>query len=150
GYTAPHWPLHATEEDIQKYLGRFDAGWDELRRQRLARLVARGINTDTSPATDRGARGPPGHDMQAQDWEALRMAVRAAIVIPMDQGIGRILDELDHQGISQDTIVIFLSDNGGCAEEMPAESAREFVTTYVTFDAQTRDGRPVRAGNSPL
>jgi len=150
GYTAPHWPLHAREEDIQKYLGRFDAGWDELRRQRLARLVSRGIIADTWPLTDRDERVPAWQDVQDQEWEALRMAVYAAMIDRMDQGIGRILDELDHQGISQDTIVIFLSDNGGCAEEMPAESAREFVTTYVTFDAQTRDGRPVRAGNSPL
>lgn len=150
GYTAPHWPLHAREEDIQKYLGRFDSGWDELRRQRLARLVSRGIIADTWPLTDRDERVPAWQDVQDQEWEALRMAVYAAMIDRMDQGIGRILDELDHQGISQDTIVIFLSDNGGCAEEMPAESAREFVTTYVTFDAQTRDGRPVRAGNSPL
>ncbi|WP_147918055.1 arylsulfatase [Ruania zhangjianzhongii] len=149
GYTAPHWPLHALEEDVRKYLGRFDAGWDELRRARLRRLVDAGIIDETWPLTDRDPRVPAWEDVADQGWEARRMAVYAAMIDRMDQGVGRILGELDAQGISDDTIVLFLSDNGGCAEEMPVETAKDFVTTYVSFDAQTRDGREVHAGNDP-
>jgi len=148
-YTAPHWPLHALEEDVKKYLGRFDAGWDELRRERLERLVASGIISENWPLTDRDPRVPAWDDVEHKEWEAVRMAVYAAQLDRMDQGVGRIVDELKVQGIFDDTVVIFLSDNGGCAEEMPIETAKEFVTTYVSFDAETRDGREVRPGNDP-
>lgn len=149
GYTAPHWPLHAIEEDVQKYLGRFDTGWDELRRERLRRLVEAGIIGENWPLTDRDPRVPAWDEVTDREWEAVRMAVYAAMIDRMDQGVGRILGELHAQGIGDDTIVLFLSDNGGCAEEMPVETARDFVTTYVTFDEQTRDGRDVLPGNDP-
>lgn len=148
-YTAPHWPLHALEEDIAKYVGRFDAGWDQLREERLRKLIASGIISESWPLTDRDPRVPAWEDVEEKEWEALRMAVYAAQLDRMDQGVGRIVDELRQQGVFDDTVVIFLSDNGGCAEEMPIETAREFVTTYVTFDAETRDGREVRPGNDP-
>ncbi|MGM7672083.1 arylsulfatase [Microbacterium sp. A93] len=148
-YTAPHWPLHALEEDIAKYAGRFDAGWDTLRAERLARLVASGIIDGQWALTERDARIPAWDDVTDKEWEAMRMAVYAAQIDRMDQGVGRVVDELKRQGTFDDTLVIFLSDNGGCAEEMPLETAKEFVTTYVTFDAITRDGREVRPGNDP-
>src|SRR4051812_24293559 len=58
-YTAPHWPLHAHEEDIAKYKGRFDAGWDALREQRLQRLVDDGIIHPNWKLTDRDPTQPP-------------------------------------------------------------------------------------------
>ncbi|MGY1553263.1 arylsulfatase [Microbacterium sp. A588] len=146
-YTAPHWPLHALEEDIAKYAGRFDAGWDELRAERLARLVASGIIDEQWKLTERDARIPAWDDVSDKEWEAMRMAVYAAQIDRMDQGVGRVVDELRRQGTFDNTIILFLSDNGGCAEEMPLETAKEFVTTYVSFDAITRDGREVRPGN---
>jgi len=148
-YTAPHWPLHALEEDIAKYAGRFDAGWDVLRAQRLARLISEGIIDEQWALTERDARIPAWEDVSDKEWEAMRMAVYAAQIDRMDQGVGRIVDELRRQGKFDDTMIVFLSDNGGCAEEMPLETAKEFVTTYVTFDAETRDGREVRPGNDP-
>lgn len=148
-YTAPHWPLHALEEDIAKYLGRFSAGWDVLREERLRRLVESGIISANWPLTDRDPRVPAWEDVTDKEWESIRMAVYAAQLDRMDQGVGRIILELKDQELFDDTVVIFLSDNGGCAEEMPIETAREFVTTYVTFDATTRDGREVRPGNDP-
>lgn len=148
-YTAPHWPLHALEEDIAKYAGRFDAGWDTLRAERLARLVASGIIDGSWALTERDARIPAWDDVTDKEWEAMRMAVYAAQIDRMDQGVGRVVEELKRQGTFDDTLILFLSDNGGCAEEMPLETAKEFVTTYVTFDAITRDGREVRPGNDP-
>lgn len=148
-YTAPHWPLHALEEDIAKYADRFLDGWDVLRRERLARLIESGIISEKWPLTDRDPRVPAWEDVTDREWEAMRMAVYAAQLDRVDQGVGRVVAELERQGVRDDTVVIFLSDNGGCAEEMPIETAQEFVTTYVTFDATTRDGRPVRPGNHP-
>ncbi|QPZ38326.1 arylsulfatase [Paramicrobacterium chengjingii] len=148
-YTAPHWPLHAIEEDVAKYAGRFSAGWDQLRRERLERLVAMGIIDKAWDLTDRDPRVPGWEDVTDQEWEAARMAVYAAQVDRMDQGIGRIVSSLESEGMMDDTLFIFLSDNGGCAEEMPIETAKDFVTTYVTFDATTRDGRDVVPGNDP-
>lgn len=148
-YTAPHWPLHALEEDIAKYAGRFDAGWDALREERLQRLIASGIIDEQWKLTERDLRNPAWEDVTDKEWEAARMAVYAAQIDRMDQGVGRVVDELRRQGKFENTVVVFLSDNGGCAEEMPLETAKEFVTTYVSFDAETRDGREVRPGNDP-
>ncbi|SDT42010.1 arylsulfatase [Microlunatus soli] len=149
GYTAPHWPLHAPAEDIERYRGRFAAGWDRLREERLQRMIDDGLISADWPLTDRDPRVPAWDEIDDQEWQARRMEVYAAQIDRMDSGVGVIMAELEAQGVVDDTIVIFLSDNGGCAEEMPIETAQEFVTTYVTFDAETRDGRPVRPGNDP-
>lgn len=148
-YTAPHWPLHAPAEDVARYRGRFAAGWDRLREERLQRMIDAGLISADWPLTDRDPRVPAWDTVHDQDWEQRRMEVYAAQIDRMDTGVGTIVGELESQRVLDDTIVIFLSDNGGCAEEMPIETAQEFVTTYVTFDASTRDGRPVRPGNDP-
>ncbi|MFF5989972.1 arylsulfatase [Prauserella flavalba] len=148
-YTAPHWPLHALEEDVAKYAGRFSAGWDELRRERLRRLVEMGIIDENWDLTDRDPDVPAWEDAGNKEWEALRMAVYAAQIDRMDQGIGRILDELEATGRLADTLFVFLSDNGGCAEEMPPDTAKDFVTAFVDFAPTTRDGREVVPGNVP-
>lgn len=148
-YTAPHWPLHALDADIARYADRFTAGWDSLRRARLQRQIAMGLISEDWPLTDRDPRVPAWADVDDQEWEAARMAVYAAQIDRVDQGVGRIIEELERQHAFEDTMIMFLSDNGGCAEEMPIETAQEFVTTYVTYDAVTRDGRTVRPGNDP-
>ncbi|GAA3888951.1 arylsulfatase [Leifsonia kafniensis] len=148
-YTAPHWPLHALEEDIQKYDGRFTEGWDALRQKRLERLVELGIIDGSWPMTDRDPSVPAWDDVTDQDWEAARMAVYAAQIDRMDQGIGRIVDTLTQNDMLDNTLFVFLSDNGGCAEEMPLDSALDFVTAYVAYEPETRDGRTVVPGNDP-
>ena len=148
-YTAPHWPLHAHPEDIDRYRGRFDAGWDELRRARLQRLVDEGLLDESWLLSERDPRVPAWDDTPHQDWQASRMAAYAAQIDRMDQGIGRILDALEQTGRLDNTLVVFLSDNGGCAEEMEPEDAEEFITTYVPMTMTTRDGDPVVPGNVP-
>jgi len=148
-YTAPHWPLHALEEDIAKYADRFSAGWDELRRERLRRLIAMGIIQENWDLTDRDPTVPAWEDADHKEWEALRMAVYAAQVDRMDQGIGRVVAELERAGRLENTLFVFLSDNGGCAEEMPPETAKDFVTAFVDFAPVTRDGQEVVPGNVP-
>ncbi len=151
-YTAPHWPLHAHEDDIARYAGRFDAGWDTLRSERLDRLVKEGILTDEAGGTElaeRDPRVPAWADVDDPAWEARRMEVYAAQVDRMDQGVGQVLDALERLGRLYDTIVVFLSDNGGCAEEMPPDSVKEFVTAFVPMKETTREREPVVPGNVP-
>ncbi|MFP4057805.1 MAG: arylsulfatase [Candidatus Brocadiia bacterium] len=117
-YTAPHWPLHAWPEDIEKYRGSYMGGWDTLREQRLARQVAMGLIEPTWPLTRRDKQAPPWDEMPDKERRDLDMAVYAAQVDRMDQGVGTVLAKLGEMGILENTLVMFLSDNGGCAEEV--------------------------------
>jgi arylsulfatase len=116
-FTAPHYPLHAKPTDIAKYKGTFKMGWEAMRRGRFERQLAMGL---FDPATCKLSQG----DSHAYDWntantefEDLRMAVYAAMVDCVDQNIGRLLQALQEVGAAENTIIFFLSDNGGCAEE---------------------------------
>lgn len=149
-YTAPHWPLHAHDEDIAKYKGRFDAGWDNLRKSRLAKLVEAGIIHPGWQLTDRDPTQPPFTEAENREWLLRCMEVYAAQIDRMDQGIGRILKALEDTGRLDNTLVIFLSDNGACAEDIPDNvTAKELVDQLMIAKAETRDGRPVRFGNDP-
>ena len=115
-YTAPHWPLHAWPEDIAKYQGKYTKGWDQLRQERYERLVNMGIIEAKWKLSPRDPDVPAWEDAKdKEDWD-LRMAVYAAMVDRMDQGIGRVLDALRRIGEHENTVVMFLSDNGGCHE----------------------------------
>ena len=118
-YTAPHWPLHAREEDIAKYVGKYrDIGWDKLREQRLARQKELGI-VDASvqlPPRDEGARAWSELNENQRSQLDYRMAVYAAMVDRMDQNIGRVVNWLEQKDQLENTLLLFLSDNGGCAE----------------------------------
>ncbi|MFG1204041.1 sulfatase-like hydrolase/transferase [Xanthobacter aminoxidans] len=149
-YTAPHWPLHAHPEDIAKYKGRFDAGWDELREERLSRMIKSGLIHPDWKLTDRDPTPPPWTEAEERAWLARCMEVYAAQIDRMDQGIGRVLKALEDTGQMDDTLVIFLSDNGACAEDIPEDvSPQALVEELMIAHAQTRDGRPVRFGNIP-
>ncbi len=147
-YTAPHWPLHAHKEDIVRYRGQFDAGWDALREQRRERMIELGILDESWALTERDPQVGPWADQAHKGWQARRMEVYAAQIDRMDQGIGRILKALRDTGQWKDTLIVFLADNGGCAEEMDEALVRWIGTTTIC-SATTRDGRPVRFGNRP-
>ena len=117
-YTAPHWPLHAKPKDIAKYKGKYLEGWDVLREQRHARLVKVGIVDGQWQISARDKDAPGRETVQDKELEDLKMAVYAAQIDCMDQGIGRILDEIREIGELDNTLVLFLADNGGCAEEI--------------------------------
>jgi arylsulfatase len=116
-YTAPHYPLHAKPEVIAKYRGKFKMGWQKLREQRYQRQIAMGlIDPKTCPLSEADSR-MYSWDESNQDWEDMRMAVYAAMIDSVDQNIGRLLKTLEDLNIDKNTVVMFLSDNGGCAEE---------------------------------
>ncbi|HEY0884338.1 MAG TPA: arylsulfatase [Ramlibacter sp.] len=149
-YTAPHWPLHAHEEDIAKYKGRFDKGWDKLREERLQRLVKSGLLDQAWPLTDRDPTQPAWTQAQHKEWLLRCMEVYAAQIDRMDQGIGRILRALEETGQLDNTLVIFLSDNGACAEDIPDNlTVDELVDKLMIAKERTRSGEPVHFGNDP-
>ena len=153
-YTAPHWPLHAHEADIARYKGRFDKGWDALREERLEKLVASGLLKDTWKLTERDPSQPPWSEAQADEqfraWTLRCMEVYAAQIDRMDQGIGRIIAALEKTGQLDNTVFIFLADNGACAEDIPdGVSIDELVSKLMIARAETRSGEPVQFGNNP-
>jgi arylsulfatase A-like enzyme len=117
-YTAPHWPLHAHPADIEKYRGKYMKGWDQLRKERHQRLIEMGIVDKRWPLTPRDERAPAWETVQDRKERDLAMAVYAAQIDRMDQGIGRILAKIREIGAEDNTLVMFLADNGGCAEEV--------------------------------
>lgn len=120
-YTAPHWPLHARPEDIARYKGKYKIGWDELREQRYKRQLELGIINPRWPLSPRDEEVPPWDSVDNKDDWDLRMAVYAAMISRMDYGIGRVLDTLRTRGMEENTLVLFLSDNGGCHERIHKE-----------------------------
>lgn len=147
-YTAPHWPLHARPEDIEQYRGRYDGGWDQLRQERLHRMEELGILDRKTLLSPRDPSQPKWEEAENKEWQARRMEVYAAMIDRMDRGIGRVLDALAKEGQLDNTLVLFLADNGGCHEEITGAFA-ERVVTGRSGRSHTRDGRPVRAGNDP-
>ena len=117
-YTSPHWPLHAKKEDIAKYKGKYLKGWDALRQERYARMIEMGIIDKSCALTAREENVTPWDEVDPEKKElmALKMAIYAAQVDCMDQGIGRIVSTLRKEGQLENTLIFFLSDNGGCAE----------------------------------
>ena len=142
-YTAPHWPLHAHEEDIAHYEGKFMGGWDNMRTSRHEELKSMGILSDRWDISPRDDNAPAWQDTPNHRWEDRRMAVYAAMLEEMDRGIGRVRAALAEHGLSDNTLILFMSDNGGSPELLGEEGqrAREWRTTV--------DGRPVRFGNNP-
>jgi arylsulfatase len=148
-YTAPHWPLHAPERDIEKYAGRFDDGWDRLRQERFERQYELGIVEPGSRLSPRDPEESAWEDAPDKAWQARRMETYAAQVDKMDQGIGRIIAELKERNEFDNTIFIFLSDNGASPEEIPHFERDTFVKRTDIYSSYTRDGRPVQLGNEP-
>lgn len=117
-YTAPHWPLHALQGDIDRYRGYYSRGWDQLREQRLARQQQIGLFGKQVRLSPRDPRIPAWETLSADERQemALRMAVYAAQIDAMDQGVGKIVEALRSRGQLDNTVIFFLSDNGACAE----------------------------------
>jgi arylsulfatase A-like enzyme len=119
-YTAPHFPLHALPEDIVKYRGRYRDGWDALRAKRFARQKEIGLlpaETKLSPRDPVAKAWEDVPEAERDEWD-LRMAVYAAMIDRMDQGIGQVLAAVDRLGSRDNTLVLFLSDNGASAEAL--------------------------------
>ena len=139
-FQEPHWPVQAKPQDIAKYKGKFDDGWDALRERRYQRMQELGlINPDEMPIAQ-NASGRKWEDETNKAFQSANMEVHAAMIDCVDQNIGRIIAELKRRGIFDNTLIIFTSDNGASSENY----------TIGDFDRhdRTRGGQMV-VRNSP-
>lgn len=137
-HNAPHWPLHALPEDIEKYKDTYKVGWDVIRERRYRKMLNLGlVNSTKIKLSPRKPDQLRWEDNPNKDWDARAMAVHAAMIDRMDQGIGRILETLEKTGQLDNTIILFLSDNGASWER-----CEEYGPGFDRPD-RTRDGRPV-------
>ena len=114
---APHWPLQAKPEDIQKYKDTYKGGWDVIRKARYNRMVKMGlINPKTTPLSPRLNSDLSWEKNPDKEWDERAMAVHAAMIDRMDQGIGRMIKTLKETGQLDNTLIVFLSDNGASPE----------------------------------
>ncbi len=118
-YNAPHWPLHAYPEDIKKYRGMYKKGWTELRKERYQRQVEMGIINPEWKLSPQDPEAMNWEDVEDKERMDLKMAIYAAQIERMDANIGRVLKQLEDMNELDNTMIIFLSDNGACAETGP-------------------------------
>ena len=142
-YTAAHWPLHAPNEDIAQYQGKYAMGWDVLRGQRLKRMKSLGIIADEIGLSPRHPNVPSWEDAEHKAWQQRRMEVYAAQITIMDRGIGKVIAALEETGRLDNTLIFFTVDNGGCHVEYGVDRKGNHLPE------KTRDGRPMRPGNIP-
>ncbi|MFL2928020.1 MAG: arylsulfatase [Opitutales bacterium] len=116
-YTAPHYPLHAWPEDIAKYRGKYKIGWDEIRKQRFKRMNKMGIIGPDHKLTPRASKAWDDLSDEQQDAEDLKMAVYAAMIDRVDQNLGRLFAKVKELGEWDNTLIMFLTDNGACSEQ---------------------------------
>lgn len=135
---APHWPLMALPEDIAKYKDTYKVGWEAIREARYKRMVEmRIIDSLTAPLSPRWDDKLQWTDNPDSVWDAAAMAVHAAMIDRMDQGIGRIINALKATNQLNNTIILFLSDNGA-SSEICANFGPGFDRP-----GETRDGREI-------
>lgn len=119
-YTAPHWPLHALPQDIKKYKGKYMKGWDKIREERFNKMKALGLVNKAMKLSPRDASVPAWETLseaEKNSWDD-KMAVYAAMIDRMDQNIGRLRKKLKDIGADKNTLIVFLSDNGGSNEDI--------------------------------
>ena len=163
-HTAPHWPLHALADDIARYEGVYDAGWDALRERRYRRMLEIGLfGRETTPLSPRHPGDLAWKDNPHHAWDARAMAVHAAMVDRLDQGLGRVFEELERLGELERTLILFLSDNGASPElpqnfkpgfdrpSTPATAARSAISPRKKWRPGRRSLMPAsgRCGRTP-
>ena len=118
-YTSPHWPLQVPIEYLDKYAGRYDDGYDALREQRFDSLKRAGVIPATSTLPPRLDSITPWNDLSEEDKkrEARKMELYAAMVDNLDVHVGRLLDHLDKRNLRDNTLIVFMSDNGAADED---------------------------------
>lgn len=117
-YTAPHWPLHARDQELAKYRGKYRLGWDQLREQRYQRQLASGLIPASWKLSPRDSKVPAWDSLDEKQREEcdLRMAAYAGMIDRVDQKIGDLLAILKQHQAFDNTLILFLADNGACAE----------------------------------
>ena len=120
-YNAPHFPLQAPQNEIAKFRGKYKMGWDKLREQRYAKQIQLGIIDKACPLSPRAEQVKAWDSLTAAEQDRFDhiMAIYAAVVAHMDTSIGRLVKALKSRGVLDNTLILFMSDNGGNAEGGP-------------------------------
>ncbi|MFT4092730.1 MAG: arylsulfatase [Niabella sp.] len=136
-YTSPHWPLHAPAAVIEKYKDTYTKGWDAIREERFAKQKQIGLFNNDTKLNPRDARIPAWNTISEKEKKemSMRMAIYAAQIDIMDQGIGRIINSLKEHGQLDNTLIFFLSDNGACAEYISSGKSKAVDGTSETFES---------------
>jgi arylsulfatase len=160
-FTAAHWPMHALPEDIAKYDGKYDQGYQAIREMRYRKAIAEGLISSSEPLSPSVRNW---NEVRNKELETACMEVYAAMIDRMDQGIGRMVEQLKSNQQFENTVILYMQDNGGCAENMgrvgnkqhpniPRPNSPTLAPMNATdfaaggsVPAQTRDGYPVRMG----
>ena len=148
-HNAPHFPLHALPEDIAKYRGKYSVGWDVIRRRRYDRLQQLGITDHTWRLSKRDPKIEPWSEISTSQAAFLEpmMAVYAAMVDRLDQNVGRVVEYLKNEKQLDNTLILFLSDNGAC----PYQRQRNDVTVPGPKESDIAyDARWANMCNTPL
>ncbi len=154
-YTAAHWPMHALNRDIKKYAGKYSDGYKATRKRRIEKMTKLGMLAPQWQITPKDGR--LWSSVKNKKWEERGMEVYAAMIDSMDQGIGRIINQLENDGQLENTLILFMQDNGGCAEAAGRKSRKPIKSTIAKEDLQpnmiphvTRDNRPVLTGEDVM
>ena len=155
-YTSAHWPMHAPEDEIAAYEGAYDGGFEPVAAARSERAVELGL------LDERWRQAPLARDwskVKHRAWDARNLECYAALVTRMDRGIADLVEALEARGELENTLFVYLQDNGGCAEGMGRASnarklegvrheplGRDGLQMQIWPPMQTRDGRAVRTG----
>ncbi len=158
-YTCAHWPMHALEKDIAKYRGKYDEGYEPIRRARFEKMKRLGL---IAPDAELSPQAGDWNKVEDQEWESACMEVYAAMIDNMDRGIGRIVEALQETGKYEETLICFYQDNGGCAEGLGRHFRKGFAKEYQKepnlppmaddelqfsmIPEKTRDGRQTALG----
>ena len=137
-HCAPHWPLMAPEGEIKKYEHVYDEGWQKIREERYKKLIEKGIfKGDTTKLSEFMFPDLKWAENENENWDSRAMAVHAAMIDRMDQNIGKLIDKLEATGQLDNTVIMFMSDNGASSER-PSQYG-------IGFDrpSETRDGREI-------
>lgn len=115
-YNAPHWPLQAKDKDIEKFIGKYEEGWESISEKRHKRMIEMGLIKEEWEVSDRESRRWNELTEKEKHDAALRMSIYAAQIYAVDYNIGKLIDYLETKDKLDNTLIIFLSDNGACAE----------------------------------
>lgn len=136
-HTAPHWPMHGLPEDVEKYKGKYDEGWAVVREGRRQRQLDMGMIDPEWKLPQMDAKS--WRDVERKDWETRLMEVYAAMIDRLDQGLGRVISALETRKMLEDTLILFLADNGGCAEDMGRREGIQYQ------DSEPDELKPMKA-----
>ena len=161
-FTAAHWPMHAKQQDMDKYKGRYKEGYSAIRAARYHNMLQQHV-VAADATTLWPLEAEWGEQGEYWPWDERNMEVYAAMIDSMDQGIGKIIHALETTRALDNTLVCYMQDNGGCAEGMgrgnigtpkastpPLPPMKSDALQPDMIPKQTRDGYPVRQGKGVM